>query len=138
MYIHTKKQELYFEEAIRLRYEKGYGSERISRILPIGHSTVSRWLSIFASENEGKSVPVKKKKKKTKVKVKVQSKVQAPSDPVVISAEADELKALRAEVLRLRVRLGEESLRADAYDELINVAESRFKIAIRKKAGAKR
>jgi hypothetical protein len=32
----------------------------------------------------------------------------------------------------------EERLRADAYDELIRVAETKFRIAIRKKAGTKR
>lgn len=45
------------------------------------------------------------------------------------------------EVLRrlkeLQSRLKEAELRADAYDEMINVAEAMFEIPIRKKAGAK-
>ena len=63
MHLHTKKQKEYFKEVIRLHYEKGYGEARISRILPIGHSTVSGWIGIFASENDVKSVSMSKKKK---------------------------------------------------------------------------
>lgn len=37
----------------------------------------------------------------------------------------------------LKKALRVEELRADAFDELINVAESKFNISIRKKAGAK-
>jgi len=37
----------------------------------------------------------------------------------------------------LQAQVKQASLRADAYDEMINVAESKFNIAIRKKAGAK-
>jgi hypothetical protein len=32
----------------------------------------------------------------------------------------------------------EAQVRAEAYDEMINIAEERFKISIRKKSGAKR
>jgi hypothetical protein len=49
-----------------------------------------------------------------------------------------EVQALQAEVVRLQSELKGERLRADAYDEMINVAESKFNISIRKKAGAKR
>jgi hypothetical protein len=45
---YTKKQEKYLAEVLRLHHEKGYGGRRISRIIPIGHSTVSIWFSIFA------------------------------------------------------------------------------------------
>lgn len=48
--LHTKKQRLYFNEIIRLHYEEGLGEERIARILPIGHTTASRWIAIFAKE----------------------------------------------------------------------------------------
>jgi DNA-binding transcriptional regulator LsrR (DeoR family) len=56
MYLHTKKQKKYFSEVTRLHYEYGYGEDRISRILPIGHTTVSRWIAIFAAENDEVSV----------------------------------------------------------------------------------
>ena len=64
MQLKTKKQQLYLAEVLRLHREKGYGEARISRILPIGHSTVSRWIGIFAAENDSKSVPVSKEKNK--------------------------------------------------------------------------
>ena len=40
--------------------------------------------------------------------------------------------------MRLRKELTKAEIKAEAYDELINVAESKFGIQIRKKAGAKR
>jgi hypothetical protein len=50
----------------------------------------------------------------------------------------EEVKSLKAEIARLQAQLKYEQLRADAYDEMINVAESMFKIPVRKKVGAKR
>jgi transposase len=125
MELRTKKQRAYFEEVIRLHYEKGYGEDRISRIIPIGHATVSRWVAIFASENNAKSGQMPK------------SKLKPCPQPPVIATELKEEEALRLEVARLQSQLKKERLRADAYDELINVAETKFKIAIRKKVGAK-
>ena len=46
MKLKTKKQQLYLEKVIRLHQEKGYGEAHISRILPIGLATVSRWIAI--------------------------------------------------------------------------------------------
>jgi len=126
MHLHTKKQKAYFKEVIRLHYEKGYGEDRISRILPIGHTTVSRWVSIFAAENDKKSVQMPKSKLKTQ------------AQPRPVAPDANAIKGLEAEVARLQEELSHERLRAEAYDEMINVAEARFKIAIRKKVGAKR
>jgi hypothetical protein len=126
MHLHTKKQRLYFEEVIRLHCEHVYGERHISRILPIGHSTVSRWIAIFAAENGDKSISMKKKKSKRQ------------TQPDAVATQVNDVKALEAEVARLRSELKYEKFRADAYDEMIRVAESMFKIPIRKKAGAKR
>lgn len=41
------------------------------------------------------------------------------------------------EVRELRRRLKEAEIRAEAYEEMIKIAEARFNIPIRKKAGAK-
>ena len=46
----TTKQLKDFDEVIRLHYEEGYGEDRIASILPVGHTTVSRWIAIFASQ----------------------------------------------------------------------------------------
>ena len=47
----------------------------------------------------------------------------------------EENKALRKEVLELKKRLYDETMRADFYDTMIDVAEEMFGIEIRKKAG---
>jgi transposase len=124
MYLHTNKQKEHFEEVIRLHYDKGYRAKRISRILPIGHSTVSRWLAIFSAENTGKSVQMRKTK----------SQVQ----PSTVATDANAVATLQAEIVRLKGPLRDAKLRADSYDEMIHVGESRFKISIRKKTVAKR
>ena len=124
----TKKQQLYLEEVLRLRRENGYGETRISRILPVGHSTVSRWIANFAAENDVKPIRMPKSKKQIHKPIQSPSSIQQDSDS----------HFLRAEVSRLQAQLKHEKLRADAYDEMINVAESKFNIAIRKKVGAKR
>jgi len=126
MHLRTKKQKKYFKEVIRLHYEKGYGEDRISRILPIGHSTVSRWIGIFASENKSNPFPMLKPKPKLK------------KQPPAVSSDPDAVQALQKEVSRLQSQLKQERFRADSYDEMIQVAEAKFNISIRKKVGAKR
>ena len=123
MHLQTKKQQLYFNEVIRLHREYGYGEGRISKILPIGHATVSRWIAIFVAENKGKTVQMKKRK--------------PPTGLITSDTKVSDIKALQSEIIRLQAQVKQASLRADAYDEMINVAESKFNIAIRKKAGAK-
>ena len=49
----------------------------------------------------------------------------------------DDVKKLKEKIRQLEKELKHERLRADVYDELINVAEENFKIQLRKKAGAK-
>jgi len=124
MDLHTQKQKQYFDRVIKLHYEKGYGEDRISRILPIGHATVSRWIAIFAAEKDSKSVPMQKKKPPRKL---------TGAEP-----QATDIQALQREVVRLQVQVRHEQLRAEAFNEMINVAESKFNISIRKKVGAKR
>ena len=124
MHLHTKKQQKYFKEVIRLHYEQGYGEDRISRILPIGHATVSRWIAIFAAEKGNKSVQMRKSDSQTQ--------------PLAAVSPEKDVQSLEAEVSRLQAQLKHERLRADAYDEMIQVAESKFNISIRKKAGVKR
>lgn len=120
-YLQTEKQRKYFKETIRLHYERGYGEDRISRILPIGHATVSRWIAIF--EREKGNV------------FGMQSDGKSQPHPAL--AESD-VKALQSRIKELEKRLRMAEIKAEAYDEMINVAEAKFKIPIRKKAGAKR
>ena len=120
--LHTEKQRKYFAEVIRLHYEEGYGEDRIARILPIGHSTVSRWIAIFAKE-KGKVAMVEKSHKTQGINT--------------MRNDDDEVRKLQKRIMELEEQLLKAEIKAEAYDEMINVAEAKFKIPIRKKAGAK-
>jgi len=126
MELQTKKQLLYFNEVIRLHYELGYGEHRIALVLPIGHATASRWIRIFAAENSVQSVEM------------TRTKSQKSPQPASENPSVSDVKALESEISRLKAQLADAEFRADAYDEMINVAEGKFSIPIRKKAGAKR
>ncbi len=63
----TEKRRKYYEEVIRLHFEKGYGEDRIAKILPVGHTTVNRWIANFVAENNNnpENVAMRKKKRRT-------------------------------------------------------------------------
>lgn len=52
-------------------------------------------------------------------------------------AKPDELEALKAKVAELEKQLKYEKMKAEAYDTMIDIAEKKFSIPIRKKPGAK-
>ena len=118
-----EKRNKYFNEVIRLYTQEGLGRTKISRIIPVGETTISRWIRNFTSENQ--------------VKVIMKRRTFINSGTPIADAENTEIKDLQAEIARLKKELAHESLRADAFNELINVAEKQFNISIRKKAGAK-
>ena len=51
--------------------------------------------------------------------------------------QSKELETLQKQVKELEAQLLQAEIKAEFYDEMINVAEAKFKIPIRKKAGAK-
>lgn len=118
-----EKRNKYYDEVIRLYTQDGLGRTKISRIIPVGETIISRWIRNFASENQ--------------VKVIMKRRTFIHSGTPIADAENTEIKDLQAEIARLKKELTHESLRADAFNELINVAEKQFNISIRKKAGAK-
>ena len=109
--LHTEKQRLYFNEVIRLHYEEGMGEDRISR-----------WIAIFAMEKGRISKGTVMRKRK----VKLEAQPQIEQD-----------KALKKRVKELEARLLQAEIKAEAYDEMIKIAEARYRIPIRKKTGAK-
>lgn len=123
---HHEKHRMYYSKAVKLYFTNGLGYLRISKIIPVSATTVKNWCITFAAENgitmEKKANEIRKRTTKTSVSTEV------PND----------IKNLQAEVLRLQKELKQEKLRADAYDMMIDIAESRFNIPIRKKAGARR
>ena len=118
-----EKRNKYYNEVIRLYTQEGLGRTKISRIIPVGETTISRWIRNFTSENQ--------------VKVIMKRRTFINSGTPIADAENTEIKDLQAEIACLKKELAHESLRADAFNELINVAEKQFNISIRKKAGAK-
>lgn len=53
------------------------------------------------------------------------------------SKERDEILALKRQLQQQSLELKKEKMRADFYEEMINVAEEMFNIPIRKKVGTK-
>ena len=123
--LRTTKQLKYFDEVIRLHYEEGYGEDRIASILPLGHTTISRRIAIFASQHG--EVP-RRNERAESMGTKGKEGQSAPED---------ELRELKRSYAKLQLELRKERMRADLLDEMINVGESMFKVPIRKKAGAK-
>ncbi|WP_440199370.1 transposase [Bacteroides nordii] len=55
----------------------------------------------------------------------------------VSNKERDEILALKRQLQQQSLELKKEKMRADFYEEMVNVAEEMFNIPIRKKAGTK-
>ena len=120
--LHTAKQLKYFDEVIRLHYDEGDGEDRISQIVPIGQNTASRWIAIFARE---------------KGIISGTNDMRKPQENTSSKVTNDDVAKLQERVKELEAQLLRAEIKAEAYDEMINVAEAKFRIPIRKKAGAK-
>ena len=106
---------------------------QISQILPIGTTAVSEWIRNFALNNpDNEYVVMNKFYKSEATKKTVSQEVKTPS-----LEESTDIKQLQTEIAQLKKQLRNESMRADLYNEIINVAEKKFNISIRKKAGTK-
>lgn len=115
------QREMYLEKALLLRKE-GMGSRRISRIIPVPIKTISGWIIKFAPETRNTPIAMKK---------------QQPQTTSVAVNDSEDVRALQKRVKELEAQLFKSEIKAEAYDEMINVAEAKFNIPIRKKAGAK-
>lgn len=124
----------------RLLYEEGLSVGRIAKNLSMSRATVYRWIANFAEENKN-SMSAKKESTKRYISIAQEKKERAiqtkqgnagTQSPVSIELESAEEK-----IARLEKELRDAQLRADFYDEMINVAEKKFDIQIRKKAGAR-
>jgi hypothetical protein len=63
--------------------------------------------------------------------------LQKKSHTKVETVDMSEVAALKKKIKELELQLEYERLRTEALDTMINVAETRFNIPIRKKPGAK-
>ena len=96
------------------RHLEGKSSAEIAGEYGLSVTSVNRILCNFAAENNKSALFMKKD---------------------ATTNESEEIKALRRENLELRKKLQEETMRADFYDTMVDVAEEMFGIEIRKKAG---
>ena len=121
-------REQYYNKAIELR-SSGMSCESISKIIPVSAETIRRWYNKFADGNYQRVRVMKKKGNK--------AEPSEPTSALQSQPESNDVKELQEELKRLRAQLRDAEIKAEAYDELINVAEAKFNIQIRKKAGAK-
>lgn len=118
-----------FGSSVELYFKGGMCGTHICKILPISRTILYKWIAIFAEENPQMS---------SMKRVQGAKKTLSPSLAVQGDEQPQTIQALQDELKRLREQLREAEIKAEAYDELINVAEAKFHIPIRKKAGAKR
>jgi predicted DNA-binding protein YlxM (UPF0122 family) len=128
-YYRSEKQRLYYEKVIHLYRDQHMGRQRIGKIIPVSNWTISDWIRKFVSENP--------KYKSKRMKMAEEKRKQNAIEGSLQSPLPTDKQSLQSEVARLRKAFREASMRADLYDEMINVAEKQFNISIRKKAGTK-
>ena len=90
-----------------------------------GKSAVLIWMRKFGIENK----PISKDTTFMNLQKKTHTKVE--------TADMSEVAALKKKIKELELQLEYERLRTEALDTLINLAETRFNVPIRKKPGAK-
>ena len=101
-------------EVVRDYLLNGIDQCQIAKQYGISHRSVSKIIRNFAASNNKSALLMK----------------NTPTDN-----QAEEIKVLRAEILELKKKLHQETMRADFYDTMLDVAEEMFNIEIRKKAG---
>ena len=117
----TEKKRLYYDRVIQIYQETGCSANRIAKMVPLHHSTISEWIANFVVENNNTPDTV----------------MQMPQENTSLPEASNDVKELQKRVKELEAQLLRAEVKAELYDEIINVAEAKFKIPIRKKAGAK-
>lgn len=65
----TEKRQKYYDTVMHLHFVEGDGEDRIAKILPIGHTTVNRWIANFVAENKNSDlIAMQREKSNTKSK----------------------------------------------------------------------
>lgn len=114
-----------------LLHKQGYSYRQIGEKLGISPATVWNWVSKFAVENQSVM-----KRKSTLVSKRLVG-VTAPESSVMSSTVSKSSETDAQKIARLERELLESRMLSDIYNEIINVAEEKFNIQIRKKAGTK-
>lgn len=116
---HTTKRQLYYDQVIEFYQKTGYSAYKIEKlgIVPLKRKAIHNWIVNFVAENG-----------------KITSQTSMQSKELQTNEELD---ALKAEVAELKEQLRIEKLRNRLNEKIIDIAEERWHIEIRKKAGTK-
>lgn len=106
-------------------HRQGFSQRKIAQKIGVSQSSVSRMLCNFAPEIEYEVEDMEEKDRSDKGKSREQQL-------------REENARLKAELKKARQEADFQGLRADVFDEMINIAERKFGISIRKKSGVKR
>ena len=119
MKLHTNFQKKYYSQVIEIYQKTGLSGYKISKmnLVPVGKETMRQWIANFVSENRKETPQVQMKSKESQTN--------------------EELEALKAKVADLEEQLRVEKLRNRLNEKIIDIAEERWHIDIRKKAGTK-
>jgi len=126
---YSTTRDSYLSQALDLYLNQGVRPGRIAKIIPVNKATIYRWIANFADVNPQVEPSVMARKS--------QKEEQTHTNVSVNEALPEDVLALQKEIKQLRAQLTKAEIKAEAFDELINVAEAQFGIQIRKKAGAK-
>lgn len=113
----TEKRLKYYDQVVEIFQRTGYSAYRIAKLglVPVERKAIAKWISNFVAEN---------------------GKV-SPSTIMEKTESNDELEALKARIADLEEQLRLEKMRGRLNDKIIEIAEKKYNIQIRKKAGAK-
>ena len=120
---YNEQRRLYYDKVMDLYFNQGLGYVKISRLVPVSRSGIAKWIVNFIAKNGNQYPPIMKEER--------------PKPITQSSSEVSDNELLQDKIARLESQLRKEKLRADAYDKMIDIAEKKFNIPIRKKAGAK-
>ena len=121
---------MYYEDVNHLYYEKKLSIRHILRVIPVSKNTISRWIRTFAIENNLNDECLMRKRQLNASRPKV-------LEPMDVSDLRKQLTEMRMELRNKEKEIGEhdkvlkekdielhrQRMRADFYDEMINVAE---------------
>lgn len=150
----------YYDEVIRLYFERHYGYKRIAKILPVGRTTILEWVHEYL-----KIHPELKSEMKGNKREQEEAQIFEPDDTVRSktqkifeklkkqigkltrelknsdSSEVEDLEKVIEELERhfkaCERDLDDARVLGALESEMINIAEARYRIRIRKKPGAK-
>lgn len=117
---HTEFQKKYYQQVIEIHQKTGFSPRKIAKLqlVPVSVRQMYHWIAIFEAENRKGSPRRIMEAKKSK--------------------EQEELESLKSRISELEESLRVERLRNRLNEKIIDIAEARWHIEIRKKAGTKR